>query len=792
MKYFLTILFSSLFLSVFAQLQTSGGMSANQLVQSVLLGSGVDVSNVQFYGSTNAIGTFNATNASIGIDEGIIITTGTIHNTPAGPFGPNNQEDAGVDNGTPGYAPLTNLVGTSTYNSSVLEFDFIPYSDTVKFKYVFASEEYPEYVGTQFNDVFAFFISGPGISGAKNMAIIPGTTQPVAINNVNAGLNSMYYQANGTGNNAPYNNDPYYVQYDGFTVPLEAVSKVQCGETYHLTIAIADVGDGVWDSGIFLEKNSLTSEQPIEVRYSLSSDSFGDGQTMAQNCTSATVVVTRSGSGLNNPLDIPVTVTGTAIPGVDYSSIPTSIHFNAGQTTVSFTINALNNAALTGVVNLFMSFDIVNACGQHVPQTIELFIQPVEPVTVTVEDQALVCPGEEVELVAQAMGGGDGYTYAWSTGETTESILVSPTATQNYSVSVTDGCLNQTATATATVTVPVFTPLVINPSPDITEQCPYMPHTLVVEATGASGDYTYLWINDSTGQTIGYLPSVDVSPYSTTSYSVIVRDRCGEVDTATIIFTVLSPPLLLDIDPYQEVCPDDSVELTVNPTGGFGSYYYLWPHSGETTQSVWITTDSTTSYYVIVKDDCQTFQVNTKTTVKVVKPKADFDIVTTTRMENFPVTFQNLTKGGVDYYWTFGDGNTSMIIHPNNTYDSSGTYYIQLIAKGKKGCLDSITKPIEIIKEYHLYVPNSFTPDGGRVNNIFRAVGYGIKYFKMSIYNRWGELVFETQNINHGWDGAYGNENYAAPIGTYVWKIEYQSINNEDPQKLVGHVNLIR
>lgn len=804
-KTYFTILFTFLTVHLFAQLQTSGGMGASQLVQNVLLGGGVAVSNVHYYGSTNAIGTFDGSNTNIGLNGGIIMTTGTIHNTPGGPFGPNNMPDAGVDNGYAGYAPLTNLVGTSTFNSAVLEFDFVPYSDSVKFKYVFASEEYPEYVGSKFNDVFAFFISGPGISGTKNMAIIPGTSQPVAINNVNDGnpnpaqgvsptgaSNPMFYVDNGNGAQAPYNGSPYYVQYDGFTVPLEAVSKVQCGKKYHLIIALADVGDGIWDSGIFLDKNSLTSDQPVKVDYQLTSNPYGDGVTMAQNCTSAIVTITRSGSGINSPLDIPVTLSGSAVEGVDYSNVPTNIHFNAGQTTVTFTIDALNNPSLSGTVDLILHFDIVNACGEHVPQTIELHIKPVEPVAVSVDDGIVACPGDSVQLVADATGGGGGYTYSWSTGETTDTIFVSPNSTQNYSVSVTDECLIQTATATAQVTVPTFTPLVIDATDDISVQCPFIPNSLNVEATGASGDYTYTWFNDTTGAVISGLPSVDVDPYSTTHYTVVVTDRCGESDTAHVAINVLSPPLLLSINPTQEVCPGDSVHLTVTPTGGFGNYHYLWPQTGDTTQSIWVNPDSTYRYDVIVKDDCQTFQVNTHTIVKVVKPRADFDVVTDTRMEGFPITFQNKSTNATNYFWDFGDGHSSTMTHPNNTYDSAGTYYVELFARDQRGCLDSILKPIVILKEAYLYVPNTFTPNGNRNNNIFRAVGIGIKEFRMTIYNRWGELIFESKDINTGWDGSYGKDNLLCPIGTYVWKIDYKSVNDKDTRHKVGHVNLVR
>ena len=283
MRLFVTIVIILFPLLGIGQLVTNVTMSPAALVQNVLLGSGVTVSNITYNGSPAAIGSFTANGTNLGINQGVVITTGTVANNGQGPHGPNNQANAGVDNGVGGFSLLSNLLGNApTFNAAILEFDFVPYSDSVKFNYVFGSEEYPEYVGTNFNDIFAFFISGPGIAGLQNIAKLP-SGQTVAINNVNAGTNPFYFVGNGNGSQAPYNASSNYIQYDGFTKVLTAKSKVQCGQTYHLIISIADVADAIYDSGIFLEANSLTSDTPVDISYQLSQQVFTNPNSIAED-----------------------------------------------------------------------------------------------------------------------------------------------------------------------------------------------------------------------------------------------------------------------------------------------------------------------------------------------------------------------------------------------------------------------------------------------------------------------------------------------------------------------------
>lgn len=763
-------------------------MSPSTLVQDVLLGSGVTVSNITYNGSPISIGYFTANGTNLGIAEGIVMTTGTVNNTGDGPHGPNNQSSAGMDNGAGGFAPLSNLIGgIDTYNTARLEFDFVPYSDSVRFNYVFGSEEYPEYVGSQFNDVFAFFISGPGIAGLQNIAKLPNG-QAVAINNVNSGVNSSFYVNNGDGSQSPYNSSTQYIQYDGFTKVLTAEAEVQCGQTYHLIIAIADAGDPIYDSGIFLEANSLSSNTPVDMTQELSQLFFNSDNIMAEGCVTSTVTIERGANDIASPMTVPINVSGTATEGVDYTNIPNSITFPAGVQTMTFDIDAFYDGVSEGQESIIITLPLLDPCGNPSPIELTLYINDVAPLEVEITGENLLCPGDDVNLIANITGGLDPYDIQWSTGETTPNITVSPNSTQTYDVSIVDACLNQTATDSYQVTVPVLPPLTLTTTPDITEICPYITTVLDATASGGSGNYTYQW-SSTFSQNLGNSTSINVTPSTTTTYTVSVMDNCGNTTSEDIVYTITSPPLVLDMSPSIEICPGDSAFISVTASGGYGQYYYNWLHSGETTPGVWVSPNQTSLYTVSVSDECQTFTVEGVTKVEVIRPTADFEISSSVTFNNLPIQFENTSINAEDYIWDFGDGSGSTVVHPQNTYDDPGLYYITLVAIDEKGCMDTITKPIDIEEEWYIYVPNTFTPDGNRHNNDFRASTIGISELSISIYNRWGELVFFDENVDFIWDGTY--DGLYVPDGTYSFKIKFTT-NSGREEMILGHVNVLR
>ncbi|MCC5639374.1 PEP-CTERM sorting domain-containing protein [Nostoc sp. CHAB 5844] len=229
----------------------------NFLVNNIL-GEGITVSNATYQGASIASGTFTGGLASgIGIENGMILTTGNAKLA----VGPNNSESASSNNGLLGDSDLSALIsGVQTFDASVLEFEFTSTTGNLFFNYVFASEEYNEYVNTKYNDVFGFFLDG------KNIALIPGTATPVSINTVNGG--------NPFGSNATnpqlFNNNSledaglfYDLQYDGFTNVFSAQFLGLSEGIHRLKIAIADVGDHRYDSAVFIQAGTF-SGQPLK------------------------------------------------------------------------------------------------------------------------------------------------------------------------------------------------------------------------------------------------------------------------------------------------------------------------------------------------------------------------------------------------------------------------------------------------------------------------------------------------------------------------------------------------
>ena len=182
-------------------------------------------------------------------------------------------------------------------------------------------------------------------------------------------------------------------------------------------------------------------------------------------------------------------------------------------------------------------------------------------------------------------------------------------------------------------------------------------------------------------------------------------------------------------------------------------------------------------------------------------PEADFSATPTiVEVDNPLVSFTDQSSGEISSWnWTFyvpPSGETSAEQNPQFSFpnDVGGAYVVELIVSNSNGCTDTIVGTITVIENYTLFVPNSFSPDGNEFNNVFKVSGYGIDLFsfRLEIYNRWGEIIFVSNDPEIGWDGSYGDSRKMAPIGAYTYKLNYKLKNQEQPNVISGHVNLIR
>ncbi|HRF38873.1 MAG TPA: choice-of-anchor L domain-containing protein, partial [Saprospiraceae bacterium] len=341
-------------------LAVSGQYSANQLVRDIFArGICNSISNISTIGPATGIGYFENGLSSIGLDKGIILSTGPITNAP----GPNNLTDKSGDFNYNGGDPDLNLLAnTGVRDRAGLEFDFVPLDSFVTFRYVFASEEYCEFVGSDYNDVFGFFISGPGIQGAfsnnsRNIALIPGSNDFVAINTVNHLQNAGYFirnelpadalQCGITPQSSPFTP---LIQYDGFTRKLTASLKLIPCETYHIRMVVADVGDNFYDSAVFLEAESFNIGAAVAIGGQSQSNASGIAY---EGCNDGHFRFQRADPSSR---DLPVTVrysiiaaASTATEGVDFAPLPGIATIPAGQSGVNVPVSFFNDQILEGI-----------------------------------------------------------------------------------------------------------------------------------------------------------------------------------------------------------------------------------------------------------------------------------------------------------------------------------------------------------------------------------------------------------------------------------------------------------
>ena len=254
-------------LSAQQMMTISSDVSPDFLVRKILLdgSENLSVSNVAFTGHPLSVGAFENKSMYYLLKKGIILSTGRVEDA----LGPNNANNTGYSMHVPGNDQLERIATGETFDAAILSFDFTPVSDSISFNFIFASEEYPEYVNKQVNDIFAFFLEHIESGKVVNLAVFGNKKETVNVDNINARKNADLYIDNADWD--PYNimkwvDDPgrgelaLTYQYDGFTTLMSAGSAVIPFDRYRISFAISDVGDDLFDSAVFLEQGSFTSK----------------------------------------------------------------------------------------------------------------------------------------------------------------------------------------------------------------------------------------------------------------------------------------------------------------------------------------------------------------------------------------------------------------------------------------------------------------------------------------------------------------------------------------------------
>ncbi len=598
---------------VHAQLVVDESLTPTQLVNDVLLGGGVTANNISFNGIPSpgaaqwGSGSFTNFGTNLGLNAGIILASGFASSAPGlGGTVVGDFLNTGSD------PDLAAIAGFQVFDRSVLEFDFTATGDSIRFRYVFASCEYPDFVCSDVNDAFGFFLSGPGINGpysnnAANIALIPGTTIPISINTVNNGIaavDPLYCSSQDPNwqSNTVYFVDNMFINgltYGGFTVVMEAAAEVQCGETYHIKIAIGDAGDEIYDSAVFLEAGSFTS--PGQVIPVLEAGVGIIGNTITEGCGPVEFIFEREGdTGSNAVVDL--VISGTATAGVDYSpAFPAQLNFAPGETSQSLFLDVPidGDASETLIITVITS----QGCAGNSDNEFTFNIVPQPPLDVQLDDVLVDC-GEQVFLTPTVAGGIGEYTYTWSTGEVDPSIVLIPDGDTTIDLTVGDACGVASVDVSATITVNA-PPITITVTDELGLPCGVEGTIEVEDLQGGNGNITYEWTLN--GAYVGNTSSIQVTGGVPEYYVVTVTDGCGTTDQdSVLVYALDAPPLEIEMSPSVVLPCDGEVQVSVVEVfGGSGIYTYQWSFNGTLLGTAATQTAANAgTYEVVVTESC--------------------------------------------------------------------------------------------------------------------------------------------------------------------------------------------
>ncbi len=763
---------------VSAQLTVSSpGLTPDGLVQGYLAGDGVVISNVTFNNRETVTETGNPTSTSqvkLGVFEaggfpissGLVMSTNSISGVPAG----------GTSSPIPDLPLDSSLLDLSSAlrSKTMLEFDFTAESATFQFEYIFASTEYGNYVCTQFNDVFAFYITGPDPvtynQRTWNIAVIPGTNPEleVTINNVNGGTphgsvtpchldNTEFYFQN---NNQVVNSVGYTVMraqdeegaYNGEIVGgLIASSCIVPCETYHMKLTMANVSDNSLNSHVFLKQGSFTSPEVeiVERNFDEQTD------TIVPGCNHTDIYYALP---VNSPCMQQYTV------NYNVAATPDNLVLNEHYTLTPYVYNE-------DTEEMELTVPITNEEGQ-LTVSLENVYDP--------DNENIELPIFRVEMLETA---------------DLNSLFV-----ENITVNVFTEICGYLPNLEAVITIPVKgNPAIEMTMPEITNFCENTEEKII--EIGLNKDsilpgYEVIWECDST------LLEVDPQNPDPLSRKIITSDSVNVTvividgiacrsDTLIIPIRIVPFPVAdhsiipvsttscapMEVTLTAEVEPEDArIEWNIESLG---------QESPDNPYNFTTNEEGRHPYLLVVETapGCSDTLNGSFTVIDV--PVADFTWSPEIAQNGQPVQFTSQATGDspiLQWAWLFGDGGSSSNENPLYTYrvTNDNTFPVQLTVTNES-CTHDTIKNISVTDKFSLFVPNAFNPTSDHLSNrTFQPIVREVLKYHLLIYNRQGECLFQSVNTEEGWDGTFNGE--LCEPGTYVYKIIYVKYNAVDTE----------
>ena len=518
--------------------------------------------------------------------------------------------------------------------------------------------------------------------------------------------------------------------------------------------------------------------------------------TDANGCTSTTVAMVPEPSEL---IITNISKTDLTCNGSNDGTLTVSITGGVGTwyyslENVTDTINEFNHLAAG-------NYTVTVTDSRGCTTTDSITISEPEPLLVSAQNFYSICNGEWAYLNANVSGGTPNYSFYWNGNLGNSSIAVQPTTNSTYTLSATDshGCTSNTVTINITVSAPLVIDVTANPN----NVCPGEEVQLTPSMTAGGGPPYLITLEDGTVVT----PPVSIYPQQSGYYVLYVTDVCGSTAHDSVYVTVHPLPVVQFSSDTVSGC--EPLTVAFHPQVSSPGQTYVWNFGdGSQTeisfdQNPVHTFNNDGIYDITLTITSSHGCVNSYTYQDMIRvyPTPDARFVFSPLVPSIidpEVIFTNLSTDANMYIWSFGDGDSSNAQNPYHWYHHIGNYLVELIAITNFGCKDTVQSYISVRDEYTFYAPTYISPDNDDLNDVFYVIGNGItaKNFKMYIYDRWGEIIYETDQYDpldpqkYGWDGRAKN-NKEVPIGTYTWLVKYTDPSNVQHDKS-GAITVIR